>query len=185
MRSHRIGGDLCFAALGAHGRVEPRSARVAPGFGPQLRASDPARSVQPYWLTPGTLGRGPLPTDASLPPSVRQPAERALLGRARLEYSPGEAIQRGMTGEVVHATRTSLRRRRAVLRTFPESFPVPGPADDDLRFVARALSDVRDTDVLSQALLGEADALPETLVPGPARQRRARRRAAPLRRAVG
>src|SRR5690625_2153978 len=107
MRSHRIGGDLCCAALGAHGRVEPRSARVAPGFGPQLRVSDPARSVQPYWLTPGTLGRGHMTTDDALSAYVRQHAEQALLGLAPFEYSTGEAIQREMTVEVVHATRTS------------------------------------------------------------------------------
>ena len=123
-------------------------------------------------------------TDDALSAYVRQHAEQALLGLARFEYSTGEAIQREMTVEVVHATRTSLRRLRAVLRTFPESFPVPGPADDDLRFVARALSDVRDTDVLSQALLGEVDALPESLVLGPARQDLARALAARRRRAI-
>ena len=67
-------------------------------------------------------------TDDALSAYVRQHAEQALLGLARFEYSTGEAIQREMTVEVVHATRTSLRRLRAVLRTFPESFPVPGPA---------------------------------------------------------
>src|SRR5690625_6236285 len=89
-----------------------------------------------------------------------------------------------MSLEGVHATRTSLPRLRAVLRTSPESSPVPAPADDDLRFVARALSDVRDTDVLSQALLGEVDALPESLVLGPARQDLARALAARRRRAI-
>lgn len=109
-------------------------------------------------------------TDDALSTYVRHHAEQALLGLARFEYSTGEAIHREMTVEIVHGTRTSLRRLRAALRTFPESFTVPDTADDDLRFVARALSDVRDTDVLTAAVLGEVDALPEPLVLGPARE---------------
>lgn len=109
-------------------------------------------------------------TDDALSTYVRHHAEQALLGLARFEYSTGEVIHREMTVEIVHGTRTSLRRLRAALRTFPESFTVPDSADDDLRFVARALSDVRDTDVLTGAVLGEIDALPESLVLGPARE---------------
>src|SRR5699024_12699021 len=68
----------------------------------------------------------------------------------------------------------------------PSSVPSrgSGPADDERRFAARALSDVRDTAVLSQALLGEVDALPESLVLGPARQDLARALAARRRRAI-
>ena len=71
--------------------------------------------------------------------------------------------------EVVHDTRTSLRRVRAALRTFAGSFPAPGTVDDDLRFVAVALGAVRDADVLAEALLPDLEALPEELVLGPAR----------------
>lgn len=108
--------------------------------------------------------------DDALSAYVRHHAEQALRGLARFEYDSGDSLQRRMTVEVVHGTRTSLRRLRATLRTFEESFSVPASTDEDLRFVARALSDVRDTDVLSQTLAEELDALPESLVIGPVRE---------------
>lgn len=107
--------------------------------------------------------------DDALSAYVRHHAGQALQGLAGFEYESGEALQRQMTVEVVHGTRTSLRRLRATLRTFSKSFAVPSSTDADLRFVARALSDVRDTDVLTQTLREEVDALPEALVLGPVR----------------
>lgn len=107
--------------------------------------------------------------DDALSEYVRRHAERALLGLARFEYESGEDPHRTMTVEVVHDTRTSLRRLRATLRTFAGSFDVPGSTDDDLRFVALALGDVRDIDVVSSTLLEDLDALPDALVFGPAR----------------
>lgn len=109
-------------------------------------------------------------TDDALSAYVRYHAEQALLGLARLEHETGDDLHREMTIERVHGTRTSLRRLRATLHTFAEFFTVPSSTDGDLRFVARTLSDVRDTDVLTQTLLQEIDALPESLVLGPARE---------------
>lgn len=108
--------------------------------------------------------------DDALSAYVRHHAGQALQGLARFEYESGDALHRQMTVEVVHGTRTSLRRLRATVRTFHESFSVPDSTDDDLRFVARALSDVRDTDVLGQRLVEELDALPQSLVIGPVRE---------------
>ncbi|WP_114561497.1 CHAD domain-containing protein [Desertihabitans aurantiacus] len=93
---------------------------------------------------------------------VRQYADRALEGLAQLEESASV--------EVIHETRTSLRRLRATLRTFAGSFPGTEGLDDDLRFVAVALGHVRDADVLLDRLLTEIDSLPETLVLGPVRR---------------
>lgn len=107
--------------------------------------------------------------DDALSAYVRHHAGEAMQGLAGFEYETGDALQRQMTVEVVHRTRTSLRRLRATLRTFSESFAVPDSTDADLRFVARALSDVRDTDVLAETLYEEVDALPESLVLGPVR----------------
>lgn len=123
-------------------------------------------------------------TDDALSAYVRHHAESALLGLAGFEYETGDRLDREMTVERVHSTRTSLRRLRATLRTFPRSVGAPNSADDDLRFVARALSDVRDTDVLTQSLLEEIEALPESLVLGPAREDLAEALADRRRRAI-
>ncbi|WP_422114602.1 CHAD domain-containing protein [Brachybacterium sp. UNK5269] len=93
---------------------------------------------------------------------VAQHARRALDG---LDATGGEP-----DAELVHATRTSLRRLRATLRTFEGSFPEPGTLDGDLRAVSLAFGDIRDADVLAAMLLPELDALPEELVLGPARE---------------
>ncbi len=81
-----------------------------------------------------------------------------------------EAADEDPDHELVHATRTSLRRLRATLRTFSDSFPEPGDLDEDLRVVSLAFGAVRDADVLAAMLLPELDALPEELVLGPARE---------------
>lgn len=93
---------------------------------------------------------------------VAQHARRALDGLEAAGVEPD--------AELVHATRTSLRRLRATLRTFAGSFPEPGTLDEDLRVVSLAFGDVRDADVLAAMLLPELDALPEELVLGPARE---------------
>lgn len=104
------------------------------------------------------------PVEDALSRYVREHAERALQGL--------EEIGRAVTGkaddepavETVHDLRTSLRRLRATLRSLPESFTAPLPApevtDGDLRFVARALSGLRDTDVLTEQLLAQLGSLP-------------------------
>jgi len=71
--------------------------------------------------------------------------------------------------EVVHDSRTSLRRLRATVRTLPALVADPDAVDAALQEVALALGAVRDVDVLGELLLPAAD----ELAPDPA--------AAPLR----
>lgn len=108
----------------------------------------------------------PTPSGDPLSMHLRQHAHRALSGLA--------ALEQGAEVDLVHDTRTSLRRLRAALRTFARSFaessPEPGILDEDLRFVAAALGAVRDADVLAEMLLPQLDALPEEFAPGPARR---------------
>lgn len=112
--------------------------------------------------------------DDALSAYVREHAERARRGLLRIEGAGDGELERELTVEVVHETRTSLRRLRAILATFPESFAqlgiVPAQADRDLRFVARTLSELRDTDVLGQGLLEQVEALPASWVLGPVQE---------------
>jgi CHAD domain-containing protein len=101
---------------------------------------------------------------------VHEHAGLALPALRGVEPADADALEDLLTVEAVHGTRTSLRRLRAALRIFAESFRAPPETDGDLRFVARALSDVRDTDVLGEHLLEEIDALPASLVIGPVRE---------------
>ena len=100
---------------------------------------------------------------------VRHHAEQALLGLAAFSYEAGDALHREMTVEAVHGARTSLRRLRATLHSFPGSFTDPAATDADLRAVARSLSAVRDIDVIGAHLREELEALPPELVLGPVR----------------
>lgn len=95
-------------------------------------------------------------------------ARRALDGLAALDGTP--ALEQADAVELVHETRTSLRRVRSALRTFAESFPAPGSAAADLRYVALALGEVRDVDVLGELLRQELDALPAELVTASSRE---------------
>src|SRR5699024_979056 len=70
----------------------------------------------------------------------------------------------------VHEVRTSLRRLRAAQLLLAPQVPLPVTAEGDLRFTARALSAVRDTDVLAETLLAEAEDLPAEPVRAAARE---------------
>ncbi|MDN6400894.1 MAG: CHAD domain-containing protein, partial [Brachybacterium sp.] len=111
--------------------------------------------------TPSPTPAGTPSTGDPLADHLRQHADRARSGLAALEQEAEV--------EVVHDTRTSLRRVRATMRTFAGSFAAAETVDEDLRFVAVALGAVRDADVLAEALLPDLEAMPEELVPGPAR----------------
>lgn len=112
--------------------------------------------------TPPPGAAAPLFSGDPLSDHLARHAHRALSGLATLEQEADV--------EVVHDTRTSLRRIRATLRTFAGSFPAPGSLDEDLRFVAVTLGAVRDADVIAEMLLPDLDALAEELVPGLARR---------------
>lgn len=105
---------------------------------------------------------------------VREHAERALDLLARLSRAEPQDLERELAIEAVHESRTSLRRLRAMLRTAPGSFEgtllTPAAADRDLRFVARALGELRDLDVLGQQLLEEIETLPGASAAGRLRE---------------
>lgn len=109
----------------------------------------------------------PAPIEDLLSAGIGEHAERALAALARLSQAqPGE-LDRVLTVETAHDARTSLRRLRALHRTFPRSVAPslldPGSTQGDLRFTARALGEVRDLDVLGEHLLEELEALPAPL----------------------
>ncbi|MGO1227610.1 MAG: CHAD domain-containing protein [Brachybacterium sp.] len=79
---------------------------------------------------------------------------RAIEGVRHLDAAP--------TVEMVHDTRTSLRRLRATVRTFPQSFPDLVADDADLQWVALGFGAVRDADVLAELLLPLAESLSAT-----------------------
>ncbi|WP_157697018.1 CHAD domain-containing protein [Brachybacterium avium] len=105
---------------------------------------------------------------------VQEHAERALQGLLSIERATEGELDRTLTVQVVHETRTSLRRLRAIRATFPESFSQhdadTARADRDLRFVARTLSELRDTDVLGEGLLEQVQALPASWILGPVQE---------------
>ena len=79
-----------------------------------------------------------------------------------LKNEPGTRI--GDDTEFLHDMRVSTRRLRAAIQTFRRAF---GPKrlegyNDDLRWIARALGDVRDLDVYLERLPEYASLLPET-----------------------
>jgi len=105
---------------------------------------------------------------------VREHAERAVLGLRAIERAEAGDLDQVLTVETVHDLRTSLRRLRATLRSFPGSpdppHAAPAPSDGDLQFVARALSELRDTDVLSEQLRAQISSLPPSSAQGPVRE---------------
>ena len=95
--------------------------------------------------------------DGSLAVYVGEHACRALDGILRVGAE--------LPVEIVHGTRTSLRRLRAAVRTVPGAVPDAAAADAALQALALPLGEVRDADVLAALLASEA----EDLEPGPAR----------------
>ncbi|ORV89444.1 CHAD domain-containing protein [Mycolicibacterium iranicum] len=80
----------------------------------------------------------------------------------------------GLTGlregtDPVHDTRVAIRRTRSTLRIFKRELdPVAGPAfEDELKWFAGVLGDVRDVQVQRHRLRDALDDLPELLVLGP------------------
>lgn len=80
----------------------------------------------------------------------------------------------GLTGlregtDPIHDTRVAIRRTRSTLRIFKKQLdPVAGPAfEDELKWFAGVLGDVRDVQVQRQRLRDAVDDLPELLVLGP------------------
>ncbi|MDA2891967.1 CHAD domain-containing protein [Mycolicibacterium sp. BiH015] len=84
----------------------------------------------------------------------------------------------GLTGlragtDPIHDTRVAIRRTRSTLRVFKKHLdPVAGPAfEEELKWFAGVLGDVRDVQVQRQRLRDALDAIPELLVLGPVKSR--------------
>lgn len=107
--------------------------------------------------------------DDALTAYIRQHAAAALDHLACFDEAEDAELAAAMTVEAVHQVRTSLRRLRAARLLIAPAIPLPASVDGDLRSTARALSAVRDTDVLTETLLAEAEARP------PGRERAAAR----------
>ena len=76
--------------------------------------------------------------------------------------------------EVVHDVRVATRRLRTALRSFSSLVDLAAESrtevEEDLRWLARQLSGIRDADILTQNLGQRLAALPDELVMGPVRE---------------
>jgi CHAD domain-containing protein len=121
--------------------------------------------------SPSKLTRllGPPPAAAEIGPLadlltayVRTQTTAILLGDIALRHELAE--------DEVHDTRVAIRRLRSILRTFePLLTGDLSGFDDDLRWYAGLLGEVRDSDVLQRRLDAEVAALPAADVVGPVR----------------
>lgn len=87
-------------------------------------------------------------------------------------------VLEGLTGlregaDPIHDTRVAIRRTRSTLRVFKKQVdPVAGPAfEEELKWFAGVLGDVRDVQVQQQRLRDALEELPDLLVLGPVRSR--------------
>lgn len=87
-------------------------------------------------------------------------------------------VLEGLTGlregsDPIHDTRVAIRRTRSTLRVFKKQLdPVAGPAfEEELKWFAGELGDVRDVQVQRQRFSDALDATPDLLVLGPVRAR--------------
>jgi len=85
----------------------------------------------------------------------------------------GDVALRSGQADAVHQTRVAARRIRSTLRTFGELFDADSTAhlDEELRWYAARLGDVRDRQVLRKRYSGQLDGLSDDLVLGPVRAR--------------
>jgi len=107
------------------------------------------------------------------PPSIDTPAgvlHRRLVEQAALLRLHDSGIRRRVP-DSVHQFRVTCRRLRGALATFRPLLgrPVAEPIRDELRWVARALSDARDAEVMHERLRGLVEE--EHVVVGPVRRR--------------
>lgn len=110
-------------------------------------------------------------------PQVTEPKKIAVQTQSALTGYLAEQIGLvldGLTGlregtDPVHDTRVAIRRTRSTLRIFKRELdPVAGPAfEDELKWFAGVLGDVRDVQVQRHRLRDALDDLPELLVLGP------------------
>jgi CHAD domain-containing protein len=105
------------------------------------------------------------PTVTSVVAAYIEKQHKAMfIGDIELRRSPDDE-------EVVHETRVATRRFRSTLRTFRDLFDRDRSVelDEELRWWAGLLGDIRDRQVLRRHLDSMIDALPQTAVLGPVR----------------
>ena len=118
-----------------------------------VRALGPRATAPPEVASPG------LPDDCTAGDVVRAALSRSV-SRVLL-HDPGVRI--GDDPEDVHQARVGTRRLRSDLRTFRPllSSDWAEPLREELRWIASALGEVRDADVLTERLQAQAGELPE------------------------
>jgi CHAD domain-containing protein len=88
------------------------------------------------------------------------------------QIEDGDAeLRRGQ--DPIHDTRVAIRRLRSTLRVFAKSLDGPkiGDLDDELKWFAGLLGDVRDCQVQRHRFSEALDGMPEELILGPVRSR--------------
>jgi len=113
------------------------------------------------------------------------PARQPVGGRALIAYlSKQRDAVRAAEGDVrhgdadaVHDMRVATRRLRSTLRSFRADLRPWQPLRDELKWLATALGDVRDGDVMGERLAAAVAAQPPELVVGPVAARLAQRAA--------
>ena len=116
---------------------------------------------------------------------ARAPVEQAAGGRALTAYlsEQRDAVRATEGGvrygdaEAVHDMRVATRRLRSTLRSFRADLRPWQPLRDELKWLAAALGDVRDGDVMGERLATAVAAQPPELVVGPVAARLAQRAA--------
>jgi CHAD domain-containing protein len=126
------------------------------GARPAASDSKLARAVNGRSREPERIERA---RDAVLAYAIEQ--QRAIL-------AGDVALRRGMDA-AVHQTRVAARRLRSMLRSYAALFEehATQPLDQELRWYAGLLGEVRDRQVLRRRLLARIDELPAALVKGP------------------
>jgi CHAD domain-containing protein len=116
-----------------------------------------------------------LPTEPARASSRRTAVgDRALVGYLTEQVDALRANRDGAASadvDAVHDMRVATRRLRSALRTFRPVLRRWQPVRDELKWLANALGEVRDGDVMSARLAAELDAQPPELVVGPVRNR--------------
>ena len=131
-------------------------------------------------------------TGAAARPAVVERKINHVLGEPRLESAPGipglvqayvhEQCRAILVGDVllrddpapepIHQTRVAIRRLRSTVRLFGRAVDLSSAEhlDDDLRWLAAALSPIRDADILARRMARELDELPPQDLVGPVRE---------------
>lgn len=90
----------------------------------------------------------------------------------RADRSHSRRLRRLRNGEdPIHDTRVAIRRRRSTLRVFAKVLDGTGHLDDDLKWFAGVLGEVRDCQVQRRRFTAAIDDLPRELVLGPVKSR--------------